>query len=67
MSRHSRNMLARIGAALGRILESAPVRERLARMGAELLPMAPEQFDAFMRQELASLSGVLKRGGGGAK
>jgi tripartite-type tricarboxylate transporter receptor subunit TctC len=62
-----REVVRRLNAEIGRTLESPPVRERLARMGAEPLPMTPEQFDAFMRQELASLSGVLKPAGDSAK
>jgi tripartite-type tricarboxylate transporter receptor subunit TctC len=39
------------------------VLERLANLGAEPMPMRPEQFDAYVREQLASL-GCLLRGAG---
>ena len=36
------------------------VKERMAKLGAESLPMTPEQFDAYIRDEFATLGAVMK-------
>lgn len=36
------------------------VKERMAKLGGEAMPMTPERFDAFIREEHAVLSGIMK-------
>ena len=46
-----------------RALQSPEVRERHAKLGAEPMPMSPEQFDAAMREDLATLGKLLRDAG----
>jgi tripartite-type tricarboxylate transporter receptor subunit TctC len=53
----------RLNSELARALQSADVRERHANLGAEPMPMSPEQFDAYMREQLATLGALLRAAG----
>ena len=44
-------------------LREPEVRERLAKLGAEPMPMTPEQFDALMREDLATLGSLMRAAG----
>ncbi len=46
-----------------RALQSPDVRDRHAKLGAEPMPMSPEQFDAAMREDLATLGALLRKAG----
>jgi tripartite-type tricarboxylate transporter receptor subunit TctC len=46
-----------------RVLKAPDVRERHANLGADPMPMSPEQFDAYMREQLASLGALLRAAG----
>ncbi len=46
-----------------RALQSPDVRERHANLGADPMPMSPEQFDAYMREQLATLGALLRAAG----
>jgi len=46
-----------------RAIGSPEVRDRYAKLGAEAMPMSPEQFDAYMREQLATLGGLLRAAG----
>jgi tripartite-type tricarboxylate transporter receptor subunit TctC len=46
-----------------RALQLPEVRERHAKLGAEPMPMSPEQFDAAMREDLATLGALLRAAG----
>ncbi len=63
-ARTPRDIVTKLNAEIARILQSPDVRERLGRLGAEPMPMSPEQFDGFMRDEYAALGRVIKRGTG---
>jgi len=39
------------------------VRDRLAKLGADPMPMSPEQFDAMMREDFATLGKLLRDAG----
>jgi tripartite-type tricarboxylate transporter receptor subunit TctC len=39
------------------------VRERIAKLGAEIMTMEPERFDAFVREELATNAVLVKAAG----
>ena len=55
-----RDIVAKLNAEIGRILQAPDVKERLSRLGAEPMPMTPDQFDAYMLEEFTALSAVLK-------
>ena len=59
-ARTPRDIVARLNTEIGRILQLAQVYERLTRLGVELMPLLPEQFDAFMRSEHATLAPLLQ-------
>ena len=44
-------------------LASRATRDRHAKLGADPMPMTPEQFDAQMREDLATLGGLLRAAG----
>ena len=44
-------------------LQTAEVRERLARLGTEPMPLTPEQFDKLIREELAANAVLVKAAG----
>src|SRR5205814_1685547 len=48
-----REVLARLNAETQRALQSADLKERLAKLGAEPMAMSPGEFDAFLRDEYA--------------
>jgi tripartite-type tricarboxylate transporter receptor subunit TctC len=45
------------------VLREAEVRERLAGLGAEAMPMSPAEFDKFMRAEMDDAAKVVKAAG----
>ena len=63
-ARTPRDIVTKLNTEIARILQSPDVRERLGRLGAEPMPMSPEQFDGFMRDEYTALGRVIKRGSG---
>jgi tripartite-type tricarboxylate transporter receptor subunit TctC len=58
-----REVLARLNAEVGRALQSPDMKERLAKLGAEPMAMSPERFDAFIREEYATLGEVMRAAG----
>jgi tripartite-type tricarboxylate transporter receptor subunit TctC len=50
----------RIYADSGKVLAMPEVRERLAGLGLEVVGSTPEQFDAFVRSEIAKWAKVIK-------
>ena len=58
-----RAIVNRLNGEFARALQSPDVRERHANLGAEPMPMSPEQFDAYMREQLATLGGLLRAAG----
>ena len=58
-----REIVNRVNAELRRLIDSPEIRERLARLGAEPFPLAPQEFDAFMRAEFIALQAVIKSSG----
>jgi tripartite-type tricarboxylate transporter receptor subunit TctC len=36
------------------------VKDRLAKLGAEAMPMSPEQFDTHIKEEFTTLGAVMK-------
>ena len=58
-----RDIVEKLNAEIGRILQTPEVRERLTRLGAVPMPLGPSQFDGFMRDEYTALSRIIKRTG----
>lgn len=55
-----RPIVIRLNQEVQKILAQADVKERMAKMGAESLPMTPDQFDAFIKDEYTTLGAVMK-------
>jgi tripartite-type tricarboxylate transporter receptor subunit TctC len=62
-SQTPRAIVARLHDEVARTLLVPEVRERLANLGAEPMPMSPEQFDAYMRDQLVTVGGVMRAAG----
>ena len=58
-----RDVRERLHAAALSALESHEVRERLAALGAEPMPMEAAAFDAFLRDEVARMARVAREAG----
>lgn len=56
-----RPIVTRLSSDIARVLDAPDLRDRLARLGADPMPMGPEQFDAFIRSEFASLAPLMRR------
>src|SRR5512134_833286 len=56
----SRELVIRINAALGRALANESVRTRLNSLGFDAAPMSPEEFDAFMVNEVRKYTKIVK-------
>ena len=44
-------------------LASPEVKERFAKLGAEAMPMTPDQFDAYIREEMVVNEKLIKAAG----
>lgn len=58
-----RDIVTRLNEEVLKALQAPEVKERLAKLGAEPLPMSPEQFDAYIREELAANARIVKAAG----
>jgi tripartite-type tricarboxylate transporter receptor subunit TctC len=58
-----RALIARLNAETLKALQSPEMGERLKALGAVPMPMAPEQFDAYIRAEMVSIGDVVKAAG----
>ena len=58
-----RAALDRLSADIARILNVPEMREYLARQGAEVSTMKPEQLSAWMKTEVAKWAEVVRKGG----
>ena len=55
-----RAIVNKLNAEVRNILQQPDVKERLSKLGADPMPMSPEQFDAYMKEEFATLGAVMK-------
>ena len=53
-------VVAKINAEVARILALPEVKERMATLGAEPMPMCPDQFDAYIKEEYTTLGAVMR-------
>jgi tripartite-type tricarboxylate transporter receptor subunit TctC len=58
-----REVVARLNAEVNKAMQSPETLQRLAKMGAEPMPMSAEQYDAFIRQQYEELGRVMKASG----
>ena len=58
-----REVLMKLNAEIQKALEAPDMKERLAKLGAEPMAMSPGEFDAFLKQEYASLGEVMRASG----
>jgi len=57
------DVVDKISADVGRALQSSDVKQRLATMGAEPMPMSPAEFHKFMQTEIDDSAKVVKAAG----
>lgn len=55
-----REIVRRLNAEVAKAIAQPDVRQRLANLGAEPMPMTAEEFDAFLRQEHDALGKVMR-------
>ena len=55
-----REIINRLNAEITRAEQQPEVRQRLANLGAEPMPMTPEKFDAFVQQQFDELGKVMR-------
>ncbi len=58
-----RDVVQRLNQLSLKALQSPEVKERLASLGAEPMPMSPEQFDAMIREEMVTNAALIKAAG----
>ena len=58
-----RDIVNKLNAEVAKILQQPEVRDRMAKLGAEAMPMSPEQFDAYLKDEFNTLGAVMRAAG----
>ena len=56
-------MVTQVAAEVNKLMLLPEVKERLVKLGAEHPANTPEQFDAFLRKEIAEQGAVIKAAG----
>jgi tripartite-type tricarboxylate transporter receptor subunit TctC len=56
-------VVARLNAAINKVLALPALKEKYAAIGYELVGGTPQQFDAFVKKEIAKWADVIKRSG----
>jgi tripartite-type tricarboxylate transporter receptor subunit TctC len=59
-SKTPKPVLAKLNAEIARILALPEVKERMTTLGAEPMPMSPDQFDAYIKDEYTTLGAVMR-------
>ena len=59
-SKTPKPVLAKLNGEIARILALPEVKERMNTLGAEPMPMSPEQFDAYIKDEFNTLGAVMR-------
>ncbi len=55
-----RAVVAKLNAEVNKALALPDVKERMSKLGAESMPMSPEQFDNYIKDEFNTLGAVMK-------
>ncbi len=58
-----REIVNRLQQEVAKALDSKAVRDSMAKLGAEAMLMKPEEFDAYIRKEVASNATLVKAAG----
>jgi len=58
-----RDIVERLNAEVAKALASPEVKERFAKLGADAWTLKPEQFDAYIKEEIASNAQLVKAAG----
>jgi tripartite-type tricarboxylate transporter receptor subunit TctC len=58
-----RDIVNRLHEETQKVLASPDIKERLAKLGAEPMVMTPEQFDAYLKEEVAANTALAKAAG----
>jgi tripartite-type tricarboxylate transporter receptor subunit TctC len=58
-----RAVIDRLNAEAVKALASPDIKQKLADLGAEPMPMKPAEFDAFVKAEAARIAQVVKAAG----
>jgi tripartite-type tricarboxylate transporter receptor subunit TctC len=58
-----RDIVQRLNTEIVRILNSPEVKDRILKQGVEVQTSTPEQFDAFVKSEVARWANVIKDAG----
>jgi tripartite-type tricarboxylate transporter receptor subunit TctC len=62
-SKTPRDIVNKLNQSTLKALQDNEVKERLVSLGAEAMPMSPEQFDQLIKDELISNAAVIKAAG----
>ncbi|MDB5966042.1 MAG: Tripartite-type tricarboxylate transporter, receptor component TctC, partial [Polaromonas sp.] len=62
-SKTPRDIVQKLNQSTLKALQAPEVRERLSSLGAEPMPMSPEQFDALIRDEMVTNGAIVKAAG----
>jgi tripartite-type tricarboxylate transporter receptor subunit TctC len=62
-SKTPRDLVQKIHAATSKALQAPEVRERFTGLGAEPLPLSPEQFDTLIREEMVANGAIIRAAG----
>ena len=55
-----RAIVNKLNAEVRKVMAQPEVIERMAKLGAEPMPMTPERFDAYIKEEYATLGAIMK-------
>ena len=55
-----RAVVVKLNAEVSKALALPDVKERMGKLGAESMPMSPEQFDSYIKDEFNTLGAVMK-------
>jgi tripartite-type tricarboxylate transporter receptor subunit TctC len=55
-----RDIIAKLNADINRAMQTPELKQRLANLGADAMPMTPDQFDAFLKDEFVTLGNVMR-------
>ena len=58
-----KSVVTRLNVAINKVLAAPALKEKYALIGYELVGGTPEQFDAFVKKEIAKWADVIKRSG----
>ncbi len=63
----SKDIIARLNGAIVKILREADLREKFRLQGVDLTPSTPEEFGAFIRQDITKWARVIQQSGARAE